>query len=160
MNAEDRLVLRALLDRQVLTVGVVVDGAPVLGLMPCVRASARPDVLVHGSKLAKHSRALGSGGPVAVLMHADEATAPDPLQLPRLSLKVDAVVLEGDAYLFGRQRFIERFPSSAQTFGLGDFQLFELRVREGRLVAGFGRAFTVSREVLTQVLQGESRPLK
>ena len=44
----------------------------------------------------------------------------------------------------GRARFLSRFPGSAQTFELADFGLYALRVRDGRLVAGFARARNIS----------------
>ncbi|HEX7488378.1 MAG TPA: hypothetical protein VF341_05690, partial [Anaeromyxobacteraceae bacterium] len=48
----------------------------------------------------------------------------------------------------GRARFLARFPASAQTFELSDFGLYALRVRGGRLVAGFASARNISPEDL------------
>jgi hypothetical protein len=150
MTDEALLLTAALLrERRVLTVGLVVGGAPVLGLLPFVLTD-EATLLVHGSRLARHSRALAAGGMAAVLVHEPDVPGVDPLQVPRLSLEVETSVLEktGEAFSRGRSVYLARFPEGEVTFSLPDFQLFALRACSGRLVAGFGRAWDVSREEL------------
>jgi putative heme iron utilization protein len=146
MNAEDRDLLRQLLDRpRVVALGVLVEGAPYVGLLPFALSSDRRSLVVHASALARHSRGLFQGAPFSALLHAPDA-APDPLQVPRVTLQGEVHQLAGGAAEHGRARalYLARFPESAQTFELQDFALYELRVREGRFVAGFARARNVS----------------
>ncbi len=147
MNAEERQLLRSLLrERRVLTLGVVVGAAPVLGLLPFAATADGSAVLVHASALARHTRGLVPGSSAAVLIHAPDAPGAAPLQVPRLTLDVEVQPLSRGTPAFdeGRAVYLTRFPEAEVTFGLGDFQLFALRVRSGRLVAGFGRAHDVS----------------
>lgn len=48
------------------------------------------------------------------------------------------------SYAEARAHYLGRFPDSAQTFELGDFSLFALRPVSARLVAGFGRAYSLA----------------
>ena len=149
MTSDERSVLNALLrEQRVLTLGVVVEGAPVLGLLPFARASDGA-VLVHASRLAKHTQGLRPGARAAVLVHAPDTG--DALQVPRLTLDVEVHGLTPQTPAFdeGRAAYLARFPEAEVTFGLGDFALFALRPRGGRLVVGFGRARDVGPDDLT-----------
>jgi hypothetical protein len=47
-------------------------------------------------------------------------------------------------YACGRELFIQRVPNSEVLFTLGDFTMYSLPLRHGRLVQGFARAADVS----------------
>ncbi len=146
MNAEDQKLLRDLLDGcRVLSLGVLVDGAPYVGLLPFATTADRQALVVHASGLARHTRGLGDGAPYSALVHLPDAGG-DPLQLGRVTFSGEVRRLEDGTpeHAAARERYLARFPDSAQTFELGDFHLYALRVREGRLVAGFARARNVS----------------
>ncbi len=147
MNTEDTALLRDLLrGSRVLALGVLVDGAPYVGLLPFVLAKDRRALLVHGSGLARHTRGMSDGAPFSALVHAPDADAPDPLQVARVTLQGTVQRLEPGSgpYEEGRALYEDRFPESAQTFELPDFSLYALRIAEGRFVAGFARARNVS----------------
>ncbi len=146
MNPEDAALLRELLDQRVLSLGVLVDGAPYVGLLPFALASDRQTLLVHASELARHTRGLTEGAPWSALLHVADAPGGDPLQVGRVTLsgQVQRLAEGTPGHADGRARFLARFPGSAQTFELADFGLYALRVREGRLVAGFARARNIS----------------
>src|SRR5512135_431833 len=77
MNAEDTTLLRQLLHgSRVLALGVLVDGAPYVGLLPYASSADHRALLVHASGLARHSRGLGDGAPFSALVHGPEADAP------------------------------------------------------------------------------------
>ncbi len=64
MNQEDTTLLRdLLLGQRVLSLGVLVDGAPYVGLLPFALAKDRRALLVHASSLARHTRGLVEGAP-------------------------------------------------------------------------------------------------
>lgn len=147
MNQEDAKLLRDLLDGQrVVALGVLVEGAPYVGLLPFVMTEDRKSLLVHASGLARHTRGLGAGAPFSGLLHAPDDPSGDPLQIGRVTLSGEVQQLADGTpeYEAGRARYQARFPDSAQTFELADFGLYALRIREGRLVAGFARARNVS----------------
>jgi putative heme iron utilization protein len=151
MNTEARAHLKQLLEGQrVLSLAVVIDGKPHIGLLPFAVLQDHIGVLVHVSTLAKHTRGLASAVPVAVLVHQSEEAVSDPLQVPRVSMQTEVKELErGSAeYEAGKERFLARFPDAAVTFELGDFQLFELRFVQGRFIEGFARAMDITMEDL------------
>lgn len=146
MNADDKQLLLGLLDRRVLAMGVLVDGAPYVGLLPFASSPDRRSLFVHSSSLARHARGMGGGMPFSALLQAGEDAIEDPLQVPRVTFLGTVERLEPDSleYDDARARYLARFPGSAVTFELADFSLYALRVREGRLVGGFARARNVS----------------
>ena len=140
------LVKRLLTDCRVLSLGVLVDGKPHIGLLPFVAATDYRSALVHASQLARHSRGLQPGSPFSVLIHACEEQADDALQVPRVTISGTVqLVAQVDAdFETSRQAYIDRFPSAERTFLLGDFNLYRLHFEWGRLVSGFARAITLS----------------
>jgi putative heme iron utilization protein len=147
MNQEEKRLLRELLEvPRVLALGVLVEGAPYVGLLPFVASEDHGAIFVHASALARHARGLTDGAPFSALVHLPDTQGGDPLQVPRITLQGEVAALDpaGPAHAAARARYLGRFPQSAPTFDLPDFQLYALRVREGRLVAGFARARNVS----------------
>ncbi len=139
------LVKRLLTDRRVLSLGVLVDGKPHVGLLPFVAATDYRSALIHASQLARHSRGLQPGSPFSVLIHACEEQEDDALRVPRVMISGTVqLVAQVDAdFEASRQAYIDRFPSAERTFLLGDFNLYRLHFEWGRLVSGFARAITL-----------------
>ena len=149
--------VRALLDRQrVLTLAVLVDGAPYAALLPFAPLADRSGTIVHASSLARHARGLVPNANVSVLLHESDAPDRDPLQLPRVTLDSRVVPLERgtERWHEARRRYLARFPGSAVTFELGDFTLHCLLFESGLYVAGFGRAIALPRDDI-QWLRGD-----
>jgi len=139
--------IRTLLDgERVLSLAVLVDGAPLAGLLPFVALDDYAGVMIHASKLSRHTAGLAAGARAAVLLHEQDGRDKDPLQLKRASFECDVHPLEreGEAWTAGRERYLARFPDSRITFRLRDFTLYRLELRQGLLVAGFGRAIEIA----------------
>ncbi len=154
---DDVALLRQLLrEQRVLALGVVVDGAPYVGLLPFVMHPAFDAALIHASTLAKHTAGLTAGAPFSALVHVSDQPDGDPLQMPRVTLTgtVERLDAGSDAYEEGRALYLARFPGSEITFGLGDFHLYALHVEGGRLVAGFGRARNLTPGLLAKAAGG------
>jgi hypothetical protein len=66
--------------------------------------------------------------------------------MPRITISgtVQLVAQADPDFDAARHAYIDRFPSSEQTFLLGDFNLYRLHFEWGRLVSGFARAVTLS----------------
>ncbi len=154
MNTEARAHLKQLLEGQrVLSLAVVIDGDPVLGLVPFAVLPDHTGVLIHVSSLAKHTQALVAGSKIAVLVHQSEEAVGDPLQVPRVSMEAEAneLIRGSSAYEEGKGRYVSRFPDSSVTFELADFRLFELRFMRGRYVEGFARAMDITPQDLKEM---------
>lgn len=139
--------IRSLLDgERILSLAVLVDGAPFTGLLPFVPLPGYSGVMIHASRLSRHTAGLTDGARAAVLLHEQDGPDKDPLQIKRASFECDVrpLVRESEAWVAGRERYLERFPGSRITFRLRDFTLYRLEFRQGLLVAGFGRAMDIA----------------
>jgi len=139
--------IRALLDgERVLSLAVLVDGAPFAGLLPFIPLPDYSGVMIHASRLSRHTAGLAAGARAAVLLHEQDGPDKDPLQIKRASFECDVQPLErnSEPWAAGRERYLARFPDSRITFRLGDFTLYRLDFRQGLLVAGFGRAVDIA----------------
>src|SRR5512138_1357080 len=111
MTPEDKQLLLGLLDRRVLAMGVLVDGAPYVGLLPFASSPDRRSLYVHSSSLAHHARGLGHGMPFSALVQAGEDAVEDPLQVPRVTFLGTIERLEPDSpeHDDARARYLARF---------------------------------------------------
>ena len=152
-QGELSLVRKLLSDCRVLSLGVLIDGKPHVGLLPFVTATDYRSALIHASQLARHSRGLQPGSPFSALIHASDEQQNDALQVPRVTISGTVqLVAQADAdFESSREAFIDRFPSSAQTFHLGDFNLYRLHFEWGRLVSGFARAISLSPDIFMEI---------
>lgn len=149
MKPEEKEILKTLLtETRVLSLGVLFDGKPHVGLLPFVIARDFRSALVHASQLARHSRGLLPGSSFTALIHGEVKPDGDPLQVPRVTMSgtVQHVAQSDSEYPDSRADYIDRFPSSELTFFLGDFNLYRLQFEWGRLVSGFASAVTLSPE--------------
>jgi putative heme iron utilization protein len=154
MKSEQVQQLRQLIaSRRILALSVIVDGEPYVGLLPYALAADYGSVLVHASRLARHTRGLETGAPFAILIHTPDSPETDALQIERVTLQgtVELVDKSTAEYAEGRQLYVQRFPSSEQTFLLGDFNLYRLRFAKGRYVSGFARAVNVTAKDIGQL---------
>ena len=154
MEQEELSLVRKLLtESRVLSLGVLVDGRPHVGLLPFVVSADYLSALIHASQLARHSRGLQPGSPFSVLIHASDDQETDALQVPRITISGTVqLVAQADAeFDSSRQTYIDRFPSSERTFLLGDFNLYRLHFEWGRLVSGFARAITLSPDSFREI---------
>ncbi len=153
MDEAQRAAIHALLGAsRVLALAVLVDEQPYAGLLPFIVTSDYTGVIVHASRLARHTRGLEPGTTVGIVIHRPDQPAADPLQLERLTFTATVEILprEGEAYQAARRRYLERFPTSEPTFGLADFSLYRLRFDQGRYIGGFARALDVRARDLAQ----------
>jgi putative heme iron utilization protein len=138
--------IRALLDGQrILSLAVLVNGAPFAGLLPFVPTIDYSGVIIHASRLSRHTAGLAAGVRAAVLLHEQDGPEKDPLQIKRASFECDVHPLErtGEEWTAERERYLARFPGSRITFRLSDFTLYRLEFRQGLWVGGFGRAVAI-----------------
>ena len=140
--------LRDLLTVQrLLALGVVVDGQPVVGLVPFVAGQDFAALYVQASRLARHARGLDAGGRWSGVVHEPDSESQDPLQVARLVLEGEVGRIAGDTPEFkpAALAFLKRYPAAAATLQLADFALYRLGIESGRLILGFGQAYNLSR---------------
>ena len=157
MGPEERALLRSLLvDERLLTLGLVTDGEPVVGLLPFAAADDFSAVLVQASRLARHARGLTAGARFGAVVHRPDRPDADPLQVPRVILEgvVDPLTGDRPEREAATRTFLRRFPKAAMTLALPDFALYRLEIEGGRAVAGFGSALRLSRGDFRDLAEG------
>lgn len=159
VSPDDLRTLRELLRQQrLLSLGVVVNGLPVIGLLPFLAAPTFASLVVHASRRAPHTEGLGDNRPWSGAVAEPDAAERDPLQTRRVLLHGHSRAIE-DPQVLARIRIIwgDRYPSAAMTLDLGDFTFFSLDIEGGRLIAGFARALNLTAEHLAQAATEEPR---
>ena len=128
---------------------------PYAGLLPFVPVADRSAVLVHASRLARHTQGLTAGTRAGILVHEQDGPDKDPLQIERLMFDCTVQPFERKSaeWEAGRELYLARFPDSRVTFGLGDFTLYRLQFVAGTYVAGFGRAMDIEPEDIRRLAE-------
>jgi len=146
MDDDTARILRRLLERRpIAALGTLHRGEPAVSMVPFVLPRGGNSLIIHVSALATHTRDMQEHPRVSLLVMAEPDDATPPQALPRVALQADAAMLhrEGAAYETGRGAYLARFPEAAPMFELGDFSIVTLRPVSARLVAGFGRAYSL-----------------
>lgn len=158
MTPEDESQLRELITHtRVMSLGVLVEAAPYVSLVPIALTWESDRLLIHASSMARHSRGLEEGAMYSGLLHQIDSPSADPLQLARLTIQGFAHRFDRDnpEYPGARDAYLARFPTSAPTFGLADFHLYGLSIARARFIAGFARAYNLTPERLREIARGE-----
>lgn len=148
-------VLAQLLD-QVQTLQIAslnTDGEPAISSAPFVR-DVQGNFYIFVSQLAAHTQALLNHRYVEVLLLEDEQEARQIFARKRLSYRcvATAIAAAEPSYTQQLQRMQERFGEVITLLAkLPDFVLFRLQPQSGRFVMGFGQAFSLIGENLTQL---------
>jgi hypothetical protein len=156
MTTENTKLLRELMaGHRVMALGVMVEETPYISLVPFALTADWGAFIIHASRLARHAGGLTPGAPFSAMLHAPDQPETDPLQILRVTFQgVVEVLAEGTAgFEDAKNRYLARFPGSAQTFLLGDFKLYGLHIRKGRLVAGFARTMNFFPQQLVELSQ-------
>jgi len=76
----------------------------------------------------------------------------DPQTFARLSVSGQARVLtpDSDDYTEVKSGYLNKYPASEISFGLGDFDLYAIELEQGRFVAGFGKTFNLTMKGLSE----------
>jgi len=147
--------LRSLLfEQRVLALAVVADERPVIGLLPFTLSGDGRALIIHASRLARHTAGLAEGAPFDALVHEPVTGDVDPLQVRRVTLRgeVRAFAEHDAARAADRATYLAKFPAAEPITALGDFAFFRLEITGGRLVSGFGGAINLSGRTLPSLL--------
>jgi hypothetical protein len=155
VQTEQTALLRALVHEQrVLSLAVLAEGQPVIGLLPFALAADGAALVVHASRLARHTRGLVEGAPFDALINEPDVTAGDPLQVRRVTLRgtVRTLANHPGRHAAARSDYLTKFPAAERVTALGDFAFYRLEIAGGRLVSGFGGAVNLRGDALPALL--------
>jgi putative heme iron utilization protein len=144
-TSSNEILARLIRGTRIAALGALHDSEPNLAMVAYVFAEDFSAFYIHVSKLGKHTRDMESDPRVSLLIAETDDQRADPQTLVRVSLQGTAEVLLRDAldYSLIKDMYLKRFPEAEPTFSLGDFNLWKITPKSGRLVAGFGRAFNL-----------------
>jgi heme iron utilization protein len=150
-----RTLRRLLATRPVGALGTLHRGEPAVSMVPFVLPAGDTRAYIHVSELAPHTRDMREHARVCLLVMAEPDDEVAPQALPRVALRADASTLARGSVDFeaARAAYLERFGDAGPTFELGDFSIVALQPLAARLVAGFGRAFSLSGDALADWLR-------
>lgn len=156
MDDDTARILRRLLDRRpVAALGTLHRGEPAVSMVPFVLPHGGTHLMIHVSALATHTRDMQEHQRVSLLVMGEPDEATPPQALPRVALQADAAPLprNSEGYEAARAAYLARFPEAAPMFELGDFSIVTLQPVSARLVAGFGRAYSLVGPALDEWLR-------
>ncbi|MBD2114737.1 MULTISPECIES: HugZ family protein [Cyanophyceae] len=130
------------------------DGQPHASYAPYV-IDANYQIYIFTSGLSAHTANLQSSGLASILLIEDEAVAPQVFARQRIAYDCEASLLpRGTAdWDTVADRFEQRFGDIIPMLrSLDDFQIFCLSPQAGRFVMGFGAAYAVDPQNLSQLI--------
>ena len=112
--------------------------------------------VIHVSRLATHTNDMLAVPAVGLLVTASLDAAQTPLALPRASIQGRAHRCEAESSVYreAREVYLAKLPEAEELFGFPDFFLFMIEPSTVRYVAGFGRALSLNREQVAEILEG------
>jgi hypothetical protein len=155
MDANSAHVLKGLiLSRSVAALGTLRDGAPYVSMVLYTPAADLSGFLIHISRLAHHTQNILGDPRVSLMIVAAEHDGQDPQTLPRVSIQGAAEEIPAASREFTQatEAYLARFPAATTYLELADFSFFSIRPQSIRLVAGFGRAFSVTPRQLKEIV--------
>ncbi len=120
-------------------------GAPFGSMTPFWWDANTGQLLIHLSRLARHTRHIDANPQVAVLITETDGPDKNPLALQRACFTGVMTKIPRDTpeYLSAKAGYLARFPTSERIFQLPDFTFYALAPEAIHLVAGFGKAYTI-----------------
>ena len=113
------------------------------------------NLYIFVSGLSAHTQNLTATGKVSALFVEDEAQTPQIFARKRLSYNCTATLVARDSEHWQTlaQQFENRFGNIIEVMkGLADFRIFQLQPQSGRFVLGFGAAYDVDPNDLSQLI--------
>ena len=146
--ATAQLLRSLLVGHSVAALATLHDGRPFASIIPFAVTMAGDGLrlVTHVSGLSAHTRDMRANPDVCLLLTAAESPGIPPQALPRVSIPAVAEFIPPDHpdHAGVKAAYLGTFPDAADLFMLGDFSLVVFKPLSARLIAGFGRALTLS----------------
>ena len=141
MDAETAALLKNLLAKErTAHLATLRGGAPMASMTLFMPERDFSAFYVHVSRLAWHTQDMMQDARVALSVSETDDGRADPFTLMRVTVRGEALQLEGGP----KDAWLERFPEQAINFTLADFSFWKITPRDARFVAGFGRIHNIS----------------
>jgi len=148
VDAETAALLKQLLTKErTAHLATLRGGAPMASMTLFMPERDFSAFYVHVSRLAWHTQDMMQDPRVALSVSETDDGRADPFTLMRVTVRGDALRLEGGP----KDAWLARFPEQAINFTLADFSFWKITPRDARFVAGFGRIYNISAKELAAV---------
>ena len=135
------------------------DASPLASYAPFVTDSDR-NFYIFTSMLSHHTANLLRTGHASVMLIADESETVQNFARSRetYSCAVQEITRDGDTWHTAARLYEKRFVEMFKLLcGLSDFRMFKLTPQSGTLVVGFGAAYTLHGDGLSQLVLRDRR---
>ena len=147
MDSESQQRLAQLIHTQrVAALGTLRDGAPFISMILYAPSADFTNYFMHVSRLAFHTQDILKDPRVSLMIAEADAGTQNPQLLARVSIRGEAILVQpaDPEYEKIKSLYLAKFPENELNFGLGDFAIYRIQVKNARYVAGFARAFNLS----------------
>lgn len=154
MDAQSEKVLAQLIrNARIASLGTLRDETPQVSMVAFIYNDDFSAFHIFVSRLAQHTVDMQKDNRVSLMICETDDGRADPQTLARVSIRGKAEIIQpGEpGYTPLRERYLARFPESAQLFHLTDFSFWRITPKGGRYVAGFAKAFNITAEALQKV---------
>lgn len=103
----------------------------------------RGSVLLHLSRLARHTGNIAASSAAGLMICTPETLAESPLALPRLALRGEISPVAKVEYEAAKQRYLRAIPDAEPLFAFADFNLYQFDPVDVHWVGGFGEARSI-----------------
>lgn len=151
----EQLLANVIRNTRVAALGTLRDEAPLVSMVAYVTADDFSAFYIHVSRLAQHTVDMQKDKRVGLLIAETDDGRADPQTLVRVSIRGSAEMLQNGEPGFTpiKEIYLSRFPEADPLFKLEDFNLWRIKPKGGRLIAGFAKAFNITPETLQQISQ-------
>ena len=154
MDKQNKQLLSQLIrTQQIASLGTLDEKQPMVSMVAYTVSDDFSSFYIHISGLAKHTKHIAQNPWVGLMICESLKSGQDPQTLARLSVSGHARVLvpDSDDYAEVKAGYLNKYPASEISFGLGDFDLYAIELEQARFVAGFGKTFNLTKQGLAEV---------
>jgi hypothetical protein len=151
MENDSKKVLEHLIENsKIASLGTCSDNQPFVSMVAFSVNNNFTEFYILISQLAKHSKNITENKKISLMLCQPETEADNPQTLARVSMtgKAELVERNTEKYLSAKNSYLIKNKNAEMYFGLGDFQLYKLKIEKARFVAGFAKTFNLSIESL------------
>ena len=129
------------------------DESPRVSMVAFVPADDFSAFYLFLSRLAQHTTDLGKSKYMSLLIAETDDGRDDPQTLARVSIrgKAEVIPVGEPGFTPIKETYLEKFPTAKQLLKLTDFHFWKITPNGGRFVAGFAKAYNITRDTLIKV---------
>lgn len=149
----EKLLAHIIRTTRIAALGTLRDETPQVSMVAYISIEDFSAFYIFVSRLAQHTLDMQKNKRVSLMICENDDDRPDPQTLARVSIRGAAENIQNGepGYTPIKEMYLARFPQSEQLFNLEDFNFWRITPKGGRFIAGFGKAYNITSDVLKKV---------